>query len=208
MFKRTMMATGAPKAVWDWCIEWCALIRSHTAWNMAALGGLTPATKITGDTPDISFLAEFGFYDCVWFLLQTEAKWLARFLGPSINVGPAMCGVVLTEKGTTQERTSIWPMSAEDNNNPAVQEAKEKFTVELNKKLKMHESGLKAGKDTGQLMDELNDTPYSVKYEPFTMAELGDDYLDVDQQPVTLPPADKLTEKEQIDLDQNKFISA
>jgi hypothetical protein len=56
MFKRTMLATGAPKVVWDWCIEWCALVRSYTAWNMAALGGQTPATKITGDMPDISSL--------------------------------------------------------------------------------------------------------------------------------------------------------
>ena len=57
-------------------------------------------------------------------------------------------------------------------------------------------------------MDELEETPHSVKYEPFTMAELGDDYLDVDPKPVTLPPTDKLTEKEQLDLDQNRFISA
>jgi hypothetical protein len=123
MFKRTMLATGAPKVVWDWCIECCALVRSHIAWNMAALGGQTLATKITGDMPDISFLAEFGFYGWVWFIPKTGvAKQLARFLGPSINVGPAMCGVVLTEKATTQERTSIFPLSAEDNNNPAVQQ--------------------------------------------------------------------------------------
>ena len=50
-------------------------------------------------------------------------------------------------------------MSAEDNNNPAVQKAMEEFTVELNKKLKMHESGLKAGKDAGRLMDELAGDP-------------------------------------------------
>jgi hypothetical protein len=99
-------------------------------------------------------------------------------------------------------------LSAVHNNDQSVQAAKEKFTVELNKKLKMHESGLKAGKDASQLMDELNDSPHSVKYEPYTLAELGDDYLDVDPQPVTLPPADKLTEKEQLDLDQNKCTSA
>jgi hypothetical protein len=123
---------------------------------MAALEGQTPAMKITGD----SFLAEFGFYGWVWFLPQTgETERLARFLGPSINVGPAMCGLVLTEKGMTQEGTSIWPMSAVDNNDPAAQKAKEEFTVELNKKLKMHESGLKAGKDAGQSMDELEETP-------------------------------------------------
>ena len=159
-----------------------------------------------GDTSDISFLAEFGFYDWVWFLPKTgEKKRLGKFLIPSINVGPAMCGVVLTEKGTTRERTSIWPMSDEDLRNPEVLRAMEAFTVELNKKLKMHDAGLKAEKSAAQLNEELENTPYSVKYEPFTMAELEDEF---DPQPITLPPADKLTEKEQVDLDQNRFISA
>ena len=151
----------------------------------------------------LDFTIGFGFLPKTGEKKEMEGSWV-----PSINVGPAMCGVVLTEKATTWERTSIWPMSAEDLNNPAVQKAMEEFTVELNKKLKMHDAGLKAGKKADQLLEELEDTPYSVKYEPFTMAELGDDYLDVDPKPITLPPADELTEKEQLDLDQNRFISA
>ena len=88
MLKRTMLATRCPLQVWDWCVEWCALVRSHTAWNMASLGGQTPATKITGDTSDISFLAEFGFYDWVWFLPKTgEKKRIGRFLGPISQCG-------------------------------------------------------------------------------------------------------------------------
>jgi hypothetical protein len=55
-----------------------------------------------------------------------------------------MCGVVLMEKSTTQKSTSIFPLSTD---NPAVQLAKEKFTEELNKKLKLHDAGLKAGKE-------------------------------------------------------------
>ena len=92
---------------------------------------------------------------------------------------------------------SIWPMSDEDLRKPEVLKAMEEFTVELNKKLKMHDAGLKTKKTAAQLNEELEDTPYSVKYEPFTMAELEDEF---DPQPITLPPADKLTEKEQVDL--------
>ena len=33
-----------------------------------------------------------------------------------MNVGDAMCGTVLTERGTRLERTSIWPLSVEDKN--------------------------------------------------------------------------------------------
>ena len=41
----------------------------------------------------------------------------------------------------------------------------EDFTDELNKKLEMHDAGLKTGKKADQLLEELEDTPYSVKYE-------------------------------------------
>ena len=66
-YRRVMMETNAPEVVWDYCLEWCALIRSHTALNIRSLDGQVPATKITGDTRDISHLAEFGFWDWAWF---------------------------------------------------------------------------------------------------------------------------------------------
>ena len=60
-FWRVMSETGAPEILWDYCLEWCALIRSHTALNIRQLNGKTPATMMTGDTSDISFIvAEFG----------------------------------------------------------------------------------------------------------------------------------------------------
>jgi hypothetical protein len=38
---------------------------------MYALDGQTPATKLTGDTRDISFMAKFGWHDWVWFIPKT-----------------------------------------------------------------------------------------------------------------------------------------
>ena len=67
-YRRVMMETNAPEVVWDYCLEWCALVRSNTALNIRSLDGQVPATVITGDTSDISHLAEFGFWDWVWFV--------------------------------------------------------------------------------------------------------------------------------------------
>ena len=64
-YRRVMLETAAPEVLWDYCLEWCALVRSHTALNIPKLNGRTPATMMTGDTSDISFLAEFGWYDWV-----------------------------------------------------------------------------------------------------------------------------------------------
>ena len=63
-----MLETGAPEVLSDYCLEWCALVRSHTALNIRSLDGKTPATMMTGDTSDISFLVEFSWYDWVWYV--------------------------------------------------------------------------------------------------------------------------------------------
>ena len=113
-YRRVMLETGAPEVLWDYFLEWCALIRSHTALNIHELGGQTPATKMTGDTSNISFLAEFGWYDWVWYddprskvrgqevtgEPSLDKKRLGRYLGPALNVGDKMCGTILTERST------------------------------------------------------------------------------------------------------------
>ena len=68
-----MVDTGAPEVLWDYCLEWCAHVRSHLALNIRQLDGQTPAAKMTGDTLDVSHLAEFGWYDCVWHM-DVEGK--------------------------------------------------------------------------------------------------------------------------------------
>ena len=165
-YRRVMLDTNAPEVLWDYCLEWCALIRSHTAINIKQLDGKVPATKITGDTVDISHLAEFGWYDWVWFvdtkcsnvagLEETgepsmRNKRLGKYLGPAENVGSAMCGTVLTELGSTLDRTSIFPLSLADKNSEQVNAMKHKFKSRLGEKLKERVAGMKAGKDAEQL---------------------------------------------------------
>ena len=218
-YRRVMLETGAPEVLWDYCLEWCSLIRSHTAHNIRALCGETPATMMTGDTSDISMLAEFGWYDWVWYItIQGQEgqdgtkessmgiKKLGRYLGPAIGVGEAMCGTVFTEKGTTVHRTSIMPLSELDLNSEPTKKLMAEFEKSLAGKLKERIKGMKDGKpaewleekDSSHQDDEL--TPDHVPYEEWTPAELGFD-IPPDKQPLPeIPEAD--------DLNLNKYLAA
>ena len=62
-----MIKTGAPKRLWDHCIELEGLICSHTANGIYATGGEVPETIMKKGTADISQICEFVRYDWVMF---------------------------------------------------------------------------------------------------------------------------------------------
>ena len=218
-YTRTMTDKNPSEVVWDYCLEWCSLIRSHTALNIRLLNGQVPATKMTGDTCDISFLAEFGFYDWVWYVQpkgeraqedtsepSLSRKKLGRYLGPSLSVGDAMCGTVLTEIGTRLERTSIIPLSPVDHNDDSVKNRMGIFNDVLKSKLKDRVRSMKEGKEPSWL-DEIADmkdvaqpTPEHVEYEGWDPSDLG--YALEEEK----PPLPEI--KEADDLDLNNYISA
>ena len=212
-YRRTMLDTGAPELLWDYCIEWVSLVRSHTALNITDLNGNVPATKMTGDTSDISFLAEFGFYDWVWYNAPDESdqianKKLGRYLGPSISVGEAMCGVVLTEKATTLDRTSIYPLTVADQNSEPTMEKKKQFEASLKLKLDAKMKAIKAGKDPEHMEQATDDlameeqTPEHLAYEAWEDFELNM----TDEDPSMKVDIPDLVDAD--DLDFNKYLSA
>ena len=96
----------------------------------------------------------FGFR-CGKFAM--EVKKLGRYLGPSMNVGEALCGKVLTAKGKKVHRTSIIPLSIEDMNSPGVEARKKMFDTLLAKNLKERIAAMKAGKSPAEIDEELVD---------------------------------------------------
>ena len=99
-YRRMMIATNSPEVLWDKCLSYLAHVRSHTALSIKSLNGEVPAALLTGDTPDISHLAEFGWYDWVWYISpedeKMERKVLGCYLGPSTDIGDALCACILT----------------------------------------------------------------------------------------------------------------
>ena len=56
---RTMLLTGISKTLWDHCIEYQALVRSHTALDIYGFQGQVPKTVMMGEAADISNLCEY-----------------------------------------------------------------------------------------------------------------------------------------------------
>ena len=73
IYRKAMRASNAPLVFWDRCFELQCLIRSHVALNIPTLEGMTPMEKLTGNTQDISFLVEFGWWDRVWYIKPTDS---------------------------------------------------------------------------------------------------------------------------------------
>ena len=97
-------------------MELQAAIRCSTALNIYALEGETPANYISGGTPDISSLAEFAWYDWVYFITPGKMinTTLGRYVGPSFDIGEEMCTKILSSSGHIFHRTSVFPVSPEE----------------------------------------------------------------------------------------------
>ena len=98
---------GVKQRLWDYTLVWCTEIMSRT-YNRKL--GRTGIEHITGETPDISEWADFGFYDRVWYWdapgMDDNPK-PGRWLGVSHRVGSALCYYIITATGKVISRTSV-----------------------------------------------------------------------------------------------------
>ncbi len=62
-----MIKTGSPKCLWGHCLELEAYVRSCTSNYIYMTAGQVPETIMTGNTANISHIAEFSWYDWVMF---------------------------------------------------------------------------------------------------------------------------------------------
>ena len=108
---RKMVRAGAPKPFWADAIELEAYVRSNTAHDIFILQGEVPETVMSGETSDISQFCEFAFYDWIMFRDQPVAfpddnPVLGRYLGPAIDVGPALTAKILKANGEVVYRST------------------------------------------------------------------------------------------------------
>ena len=163
-YRRAMRRAQSPEPLWDHCITLQAEIRSHTALSLFDLDGDVPQTVLTGDTPDISHLCEMEWYQPVWFLSPNESsmdqRQLGRYLGPSHDVGQAMCMKVLTDTGNILSRTSVFPFTIEDQNNDAVTKRLNDFDAKLKETFRNQPEGPAIPEEIANAVD-------SPEYEPY-----------------------------------------
>jgi hypothetical protein len=109
---RMMLESKAPKRLWDHCAQLAAKIKSHTAGSSIVLNGQVPETHVTGSTADISEIAEYKWYQWLYYKdeiaqFPSDPFVLGRYLGPSEDVGPAMAAKIIKANGQIVVRTTF-----------------------------------------------------------------------------------------------------
>ena len=108
-----IIQTDSPKRVWDHCLELKACIRSCTAHDIYIFDDETLEAVIEGETSNISQISKFEWYKWVMFFRDTQAQFpdrkmvLVRYLGPGIDVGPAMTAEIMISNGYVDFRSTL-----------------------------------------------------------------------------------------------------
>jgi len=156
-FGRKMHKSQAPKVLWDDCLELEAFLQSN-AWNSRMIdGGEVPETVISGETSDTSAFAQHEW--CEWVMFRdtsvaTDAnKWvLGKHLGPSLDVGPALCAKMLKANGAVVHRSACRSLTPEEWASEEHAKLRADFLVSVN-------AELGAGFTKQDLVDEDFETP-------------------------------------------------
>ena len=137
---RQMVATKAPKVLWDHCVEREAMIRSNTAHAMYQLNGQVPETMVNGETPAITTIAEFGW--CEWVKFRDTAISfpedpivLGRDLGPAIDIGPAYTRKILKANGQVVYTSTVRSVTPDELKHPDKEKARARFDEAILEKL-------------------------------------------------------------------------
>jgi hypothetical protein len=108
---RKMVRSKSPRTLWDDCLELEAYIQSYTWSSIYELDDEVPETMIMGDTAEISQYCQHGWYE--WIKFRDTAQHfpepkmtLGRYLGPKIDVGPAMTAKILKANGQVVHRST------------------------------------------------------------------------------------------------------
>ena len=98
-------------------------INNLTAKNLFALKGETPYTTVYGIEGDISALADFAWYEPVYYLDHKQPfpyakEVLGGYLGPSVGVGNEYCSWVLKPNGKVIARRTLRSLTHLEQSSP------------------------------------------------------------------------------------------
>ncbi len=131
-----MLRTGLPKSLWDHSLELEALVRSCTSKDIYMTAGQVPETIMTGDTADISHIAEFASFSWVMFRDNVPAypnnkMTLGQYLGPATDMGSALTSKILKANGQFVCRTTVQPLDDDELQSSMHQRERQDFNLSV-----------------------------------------------------------------------------
>ena len=160
-YRRIMDRKKVPEALWDFGMEYTAYVRNRIA--HPSLNNRSPYEILTGDSPDISELLDFSFYD--WVKVYDPAPFpeqresLARWLGPAHNVGQALCFYVLKANGQVIARSSVRALTETEISDPSEQNSRDEFDKSIKEALGAFDPELILDVPIEELEEPLPDPP-------------------------------------------------
>jgi hypothetical protein len=129
---RKTIKTGSPKCLWDHCLELEAYVRSCTSIDTYMTAGQVPETIMTGNTANISHIAEFGWYDWVMFRdnepsFPDDKLILGHYLGPAIDTGLALTAKILKSNSVFVCRSTLRHLTDEELDSSVHKDMRHKF---------------------------------------------------------------------------------
>jgi len=117
--------SGEPRQLWCFALEYESYIRSHTAHDIYRLDGRVPKTVVSGETADTSSFCEFGSWDWVKFrekgvAFPDDTLVLGKYLGSSIDVGPAMTQLIMKANGEIEDHSTVHSLTPNECVNAAL----------------------------------------------------------------------------------------
>ena len=150
--RRLMQRTNNPIRLWDYCMVYVAELRSLTVSNLFSLNDGTPFEHVKHFTPDISEYLLFSWFDWVWFHQPTSSQkqQLGRFCGVAHDIGQGLCFYLLTEKGDIIVRSTVVPLSGDDNESRDISHCKDIFTKNIDSTIGNYMNSVVKGEDINE----------------------------------------------------------
>ena len=128
-YARIMSLNQCPDAFWDFGLAYVINVRQLIV--RAASNNRSPIETITGDTPDISEIMDFDFYQWVKYRDQNDKDnpiKLGRWLGIAHDVGSALTYWILKSNGKIIARSTVRPLLPDELKSETEKEARLQFT--------------------------------------------------------------------------------
>ena len=137
---RKAMKAGSPKKLWDHALQLESYIRSNTAISHPELDGQVPETIMSGQTADISPFAAFRWYAWIKYYdpvhgYPEHKEILGRWLGPAVDIGPAMTSKILKDNGQIIYTSTYRALTDDEIANPDEVKAHQAFNAAVSAKL-------------------------------------------------------------------------
>jgi len=142
--RQLMDRTNTPGEFWDFCVKYVVELRNRLARPLSRLNGRTPQELITGNTPDISELIEFEWFQPIWYFKPCEFphqnKLVAHWIGIANHVGQALCYWILPKSGIPIARMTIQEITKEELDTKVVRKKVNELDLSITEKIMNQET--------------------------------------------------------------------